>query len=546
MNTSSDTPSAPAGRPHDAQQAGRFGTAAAGPPFGPTSAPSAATSRTAAGDLTGLRRPVVLASASLLLGITATVAVVAGQVGHDDVRLAAPAAPFGPGADVAGAMAGVASDGLGAASYELPASLDAGTPDALVTPALSRPFGSIGSVDALEIDTRALVAYQRAAVVMDDAAPRCGLTWPLIAAVGRVESDHGTVDGGRLGAENGVVRPALIGEAHNGRGGRPAESDTDMGELDGDERWDRPVGPMRFTPEQWSRVGVDGDADGKRDPQDMDDAALATAIALCAPRGDLSDDADRLAAVRNLNPAPGYAAAVLRAADEYERTDVVTAAAPTPILNPTADPTAPIPLPVRPTTVTLTGTGPSGSVRGAVRELLAGARSWLGLTFGGTGLETTRPARDTAPDPETELDPDDMGAGTGAGGGKGGDAGDLGGVGIDGPAEPTDGEAPVEDGSEPADTTPGDADAKPEQPGTVAEECVTEPALDPDAPAESAGSAGSAGEDAADPAEPVDDEDQVLVDTDGHGICDEPSDSAGQDEPSGDTDTPDATQRRTR
>ena len=45
---------------------------------------------------------------------------------------------------------------------------------------------------------------------------------------------------------------------------------------------------MQFIPSTWSVVGVDGDGDGKRDPQDIDDAALATAVYLCSGDEDLS------------------------------------------------------------------------------------------------------------------------------------------------------------------------------------------------------------------------------------------------------------------
>ena len=44
---------------------------------------------------------------------------------------------------------------------------------------------------------------------------------------------------------------------------------------------------MQFIPSTWSVVGVDGDGDGKRNPQDIDDAALATAVYLCSGDEDL-------------------------------------------------------------------------------------------------------------------------------------------------------------------------------------------------------------------------------------------------------------------
>src|SRR5687767_9098537 len=58
--------------------------------------------------------------------------------------------------------------------------------------------------------------------------------------------------------------------------------DTDGGVLDGDARWDRAVGPMRFIPSTWQLVGRDGNGDGIADPFSIDDAALSAAAYLCA------------------------------------------------------------------------------------------------------------------------------------------------------------------------------------------------------------------------------------------------------------------------
>ena len=44
---------------------------------------------------------------------------------------------------------------------------------------------------------------------------------------------------------------------------------------------------MQFIPSTWSIVGVDADNDGQRNPQDVDDAALASAVYLCSGADDL-------------------------------------------------------------------------------------------------------------------------------------------------------------------------------------------------------------------------------------------------------------------
>ena len=140
---------------------------------------------------------------------------------------------------------------------------------------------------ASSIPQAALSAYQRAEGVINKADPGCNLPWELIAAIGRVESDHGRFGGNALD-DDGVARPGIYGIALNGKNDTQAIADTDGGQYDDDTRCDRAVGPMQFIPSTWSVVGVDGDSDGTRNPQDVDDAALATAVYLCSGDDDLS------------------------------------------------------------------------------------------------------------------------------------------------------------------------------------------------------------------------------------------------------------------
>ena len=136
----------------------------------------------------------------------------------------------------------------------------------------------------------ALAAYQRAATVINASDPGCRVSWEHIAAIGRVESDHGRYGGSRLD-RNGIALPGILGIALDGTRGTRTIRDTDAGLYDGDARWDRAVGPMQFIPSTWSVVGVDADGDGTRNPQDIDDAALATAVYLCSGDDDLSTEA---------------------------------------------------------------------------------------------------------------------------------------------------------------------------------------------------------------------------------------------------------------
>ncbi len=58
---------------------------------------------------------------------------------------------------------------------------------------------------------------------------------------------------------------------------------------------------MQFIPSTWDIVGVDADGDGQKNPQDIDDAALATAVYLCAGTQDLSTTEGQRAAVFSYN-----------------------------------------------------------------------------------------------------------------------------------------------------------------------------------------------------------------------------------------------------
>lgn len=170
------------------------------------------------------------------------------------------------------------------------------------------------------IPSAALGAYRRAAEVLSEADPSCRLDWELVAAIGRVESDHGRHGGSTLGRA-GTAKPNIIGPALNGRGSLSTVVDTDAGRYDGDRRYDRAVGPMQFLPETWSIVGVDGDGDGTRDPQNIHDAALAAAVYLCSGDGSLKTASGRRAALLRYNPSSLYVRQVLRVMTAYESGD---------------------------------------------------------------------------------------------------------------------------------------------------------------------------------------------------------------------------------
>ena len=201
------------------------------------------------------------------------------------------------------------------------------SPAAPVTPAfrvtmgspLTRPVLSTDQAVGEDIPEPARRAYMRAAVIMGDVARRCQIPWTLVAAVGRVESDHGRYGDAELDSK-GVARPYVFGAALDGRGARPRVPDTDNGGLDRDRRWDRAVGPLQFIPSTWSVVGVDGDGDGTRSPHDIDDAALAASVYLCADSTHLTRPAHMRRALLRYNGSRPYAALVL-AYERIYRTD---------------------------------------------------------------------------------------------------------------------------------------------------------------------------------------------------------------------------------
>jgi len=196
-------------------------------------------------------------------------------------------------------------------------------PASLSNPGEIAPGVPAGATDSIistastnGIPAAALAAYQRASQVMSSADASCKISWQLIAAIGRVESDHGRYGGNTLG-DDGKSRPGIYGIPLDGSNGTARITDSDAGQYDDDPIFDRAVGPMQFIPTTWSVVGVDGDGDDVRDPQDIDDAALASAVYLCSGDEDLSTTAGQGAAVYRYNHSQEYVDLVLSIMNAY-------------------------------------------------------------------------------------------------------------------------------------------------------------------------------------------------------------------------------------
>ncbi|GAB3952408.1 hypothetical protein GCM10027614_56010 [Micromonospora vulcania] len=166
------------------------------------------------------------------------------------------------------------------------------------------------------IPPAAMQAYGYAELVLGQTNRSCALSWTTLAAIGQVESGHGSANGARLGLD-GKVLPEIIGLRLDGNGGRMRIIDTDRGALDKDTEFDRAIGPMQFIPTTWQEIGADADNDGRKDPHDLDDAALAAGNYLCKNGRNLSIPGDWWNAILSYNDVRRYAQDVYDNANRY-------------------------------------------------------------------------------------------------------------------------------------------------------------------------------------------------------------------------------------
>ncbi|RWZ72501.1 hypothetical protein EQK42_29435, partial [Streptomyces albidoflavus] len=152
------------------------------------------------------------------------------------------------------------------------------------------------------IPATVLRAYRNAERRVAGSDPGCRLSWELLAAIGKVESGHAR--GGAVGAD-GTTLGRITGPALDGNGFALIR-DTDGGAHDGDTVYDRAVGPMQFLPSTWARWAADGNGDGRSDPDNIHDAALAAGHYLCAGTRDLGRPADLDRAILSYNYSRDY------------------------------------------------------------------------------------------------------------------------------------------------------------------------------------------------------------------------------------------------
>ncbi|NYE01526.1 hypothetical protein BJY21_002710 [Kineosphaera limosa] len=197
---------------------------------------------------------------------------------------------------------------------------------AALTGSLPLPDGITAAAPDV-VPERAAQAYRRAEATMAQDQSSCRVPWWLVAAVGKVESNHanGQAD------KNGNVVPALRGARLDGQApGTKQVLDTDGGRLDGDALYDRPMGPLQLLPGTWELMARDGNGDGIADPDNIDDAALTAATFLCSSGQDLSSAKGLATGVLYTNDRADYAANVLSWASYYRGGTTPPAVAPVP------------------------------------------------------------------------------------------------------------------------------------------------------------------------------------------------------------------------
>ncbi len=260
----------------------------------------------------------------------------------------------------------------------------------------------ISNASAMGIPAAALAAYQRAETVINTADKSCNIPWQLIAAIGRVESDHGRVNGNSLNAD-GLATPGIFGIALDGSNNTARIADSDAGLYDSDAKFDRAVGPMQFIPSTWRVVGVDADGDAERNPQDIDDAALASAVYLCSGDDDLSAEAGQRAAVYRYNHSQSYVDLVLSIMDAYMSGDFTS------VPNGTTSAGYFVPAPTPPATPGKKGPKNSGPAGGGATVPVSNGGGSGGGGGGTGGGGTSEPV-------ETPVQPPSGGGGGGGGG----------------------------------------------------------------------------------------------------------------------------------
>ncbi|HZC90864.1 MAG TPA: lytic murein transglycosylase [Mycobacterium sp.] len=174
------------------------------------------------------------------------------------------------------------------------------------------PTVVVNTPGALGIPMMALSAYRNAERMMATADPNCGISWNLLAGIGRIESGH--ANGGATDARGTAIQP-IYGPALDGT--LPGNEVVVQSNAGGRVSYARAMGPMQFLPGTWAHFASDGDGDGVADPQNVYDATLAAARYLCSGGLNLRDQSQVLSSILRYNNSMPYAQNVLGWAAAY-------------------------------------------------------------------------------------------------------------------------------------------------------------------------------------------------------------------------------------
>ncbi|WP_084298593.1 lytic transglycosylase domain-containing protein [Mycobacterium genavense] len=170
----------------------------------------------------------------------------------------------------------------------------------------------VNAPGALGIPMMALTAYRNAEQKMSVSDPACGVSWNLLAGIGRIESGHA---GGGAVDDRGTAVTPIYGPSLDGT--LPDNEVVISSSVGNRVTYARAMGPMQFLPGTWAKYASDGDGDGVADPQNLFDSTLTAARYLCSGGLNLRDPAQVMASILRYNNSTAYAQNVLGWAAAY-------------------------------------------------------------------------------------------------------------------------------------------------------------------------------------------------------------------------------------
>lgn len=199
-----------------------------------------------------------------------------------------------------------ATAAVGVLPAEPASPIDFRTPAEPSDPALQRPPAPAGAAEAsifgegpAAIPELVYYAYRAAEMQMAVDNPECGVPWNLLAAIGRVASQH--ADGGRTDILGTLTAPKIAP--------------------------DGALGPMLLPAGAWEEHRADGNADGTEDPQNVFDATLAASAWMCATGVPVREPDGEARAVALFDGSPEFLANVREWSATYAKGAEVAEAA---------------------------------------------------------------------------------------------------------------------------------------------------------------------------------------------------------------------------